>query len=136
MMNPCIEASAPEPYAQPANKVHAVISQQQFEGSWDWTPAIFSTMNITSADLERLDWAAILGIPARNANKSDVTLKKMIVTLAVAAFLQGRFSQDKETWDLVYEKAMTWVQGAVAGIGGDSSKGEAERLAPFASLFP
>jgi hypothetical protein len=130
--------SAPEPYAQPDNKantVHAVISQQQFEGSWDWTLAIFSTMGITAADVERLDWAAILGMPASSDGKVDLKLKKIIVTLAVAAFLQRRCSQEKETWDLIFEKAMTWIEGAVAGVGG-SGKGEAERLAPFASLFP
>lgn len=121
---------------QPENKVHAVISQQLFEGSWDWTPAILSTMGISDADVDRLDWAAILGADSAAIDKSNARIRKIIITLAVAAYLQRRLGAEKETWELVYEKALTWVRAAVAEVGGNASKPDSERLAHLALLFP
>ncbi|KAL1953361.1 hypothetical protein VTO42DRAFT_2960 [Malbranchea cinnamomea] len=118
----------------PKNQVHAVISHQLFEGSWQWDDQVFSIIGITPGDLEKLDWARILGMGAGAAvDQEDEQIKKIVVTLAVATYLDVACADERETWELVYDKALGWADDAIRQSGGDASKKDWEVLR---AVFP
>lgn len=105
------------------NKVHAVIAQQGFEGWWAWTPKILRTIDMTDVDVEsKIDWTRVLGgaADAPQIDKSETTVRRIMATLAAVAYLRVRQAADKETWELVADKAMAWVDGQLGSVGGRS----------------
>lgn len=111
------------------DKVHAVISLQLFEGSWEWTDRIFKIMNIQPKSVESLDWSTILGMStASGLDKGDSNIRNIIATFLVALYLDTKWAEEKETWELVYDKAMGWVDSATTNLGGDISKRDLQPL--------
>ena len=109
------------------NKVHALIALQQFEGWWELTEDLLRIMGIKAVDVESLDWAAILGT-ASCANLRDELARKIVATLLVALYLDVKWPEEKETWELVHDKAVRWADAAVAQFGGDVSKRDLQPL--------
>lgn len=69
-------------------KMHKIILLQKSNGSWAWDQLLANTLGI-SLDLEK-----------QNA----------VVTTALAiAFLQKNMAHEAETWELIVEKAKTWL---------------------------
>ncbi|KAL8838521.1 MAG: hypothetical protein Q9170_002101 [Blastenia crenularia] len=76
-------------------KVHCVIDLQDFEGWWEQSDELFSTleMDVTGARSKR--W----------------------VTVLVVKWLEVKMMAEKEVWDLVVDKAKAWLAGQVMGEG-------------------
>lgn len=113
------------------NKVHALIALQQFEGSWEYTESLLGIMGIKTTDVEGVDWAVILGTTSLVNNQDELT-RKVVATLLVGYYLDTVCAGQRETWDLVYDKAFGWADAAVTRLGGDVSK---RNLQPFLCLF-
>ena len=109
------------------NKAHALIALQLYDGSWKFTEQSFRIMGIKATDVESLDWASILGTTSL-INKQDEQTRKVVATLLVALYLDVKCPEEKETWDLVHDKAMGWVDAAVVQLGGDVSKRDLQPL--------
>ncbi|KAK2783094.1 hypothetical protein FQN52_000435 [Onygenales sp. PD_12] len=112
----------------PENKVRALISLQSFEGSWKWNDALFGIMELSALGVERkLDWASVLGM-GTGVNSKDTKQRSIVATLLVVAYLQEKWAGEKETWELVAEKAMGWAVEEIRKIGGNGAEKKGEEL--------
>lgn len=87
-----------------------LIARQSFEGSWKGITDLLS------------DELGISGLTARNAiNKlvdesklARTKAEKLLSTASVIVFMETKMADDEETWELVVEKARTWLNEAVS----------------------
>ncbi|KAL9635047.1 MAG: hypothetical protein Q9164_003710 [Protoblastenia rupestris] len=87
-------------------RVHAIIARQTFEGSWEYDPKLPSLLNLDESELMM---------------KEQEEKRLIWVTLLVVAFLENKMAAEQEIWDLVVEKAKSWL--ATCGIDFDSPWG-------------
>ncbi|TAQ88134.1 hypothetical protein B7494_g3537 [Chlorociboria aeruginascens] len=84
-----------------ADKVHAVINLQSFEGFWeDLHSSLYGTAYFDFID--ELD--------VMLQGKKNVLEKRALTTLMVVLWLELAMSADKDTWELVVEKARAWLE--------------------------
>ncbi|OAT01781.1 von Willebrand domain-containing protein, variant [Blastomyces dermatitidis ER-3] len=127
--------SEPKESKSPQDKVHALISHQSFEGSWMWEDNVFAIMDLNASEAEKkLDWAAILGKQSGVGSK-DTKQRSIVATLVVLAYLKKKCLDEKDTWELVGDKAMGWAVERIKEIGGNAGQGSDELLRLFDGLF-
>ncbi|KAI0413133.1 von Willebrand factor type A domain-containing protein [Xylaria grammica] len=80
--------------ASSEEKMHALIRLQKFDGSWEWGQPL---LNITGADLSK----------AKNKTREN----SVAATALAIAFLRIRVTDEAESWELVVEKAVSWLAG-------------------------
>ena len=100
-----IRQSTLPPIKTPEELLHYLISLQTFEGSWEWSTALITTLNLNSALL-------------RNEIAAGVH-KKHLTTAIVIAVLEDKLRSFQGSWELVVEKAREWL---------DNEVGDAENL--------
>ncbi|EGC47762.1 von Willebrand domain-containing protein [Histoplasma capsulatum var. duboisii H88] len=123
------------PTAPSQDAVHALIALQSFEGSWQWESNVFAVMELNAADIEsKLDWAAILG-KRTGIDTKNVKQRSIVATLIVLAYLNKKHLDEKETWELVGEKAMGWAVEGIKEIGGNADGGSDVLLRQFDALL-
>lgn len=102
--DPTIEESttavfgASEPRSQPTSALHALIAAQSFAGSFPATPEVLQILGVSAADVERV------------ASEQGVVVE-VVVTQLVIAFFEDKLADERESWELVVEKARRWVDG-------------------------
>jgi len=74
-----------------------IISLQKFEGNWSWDAQLCALLGVSSADASGKD-------PVKST--PDVFATAMVVL-----FLETRLAKEKETWELMVEKARQWMEG-------------------------
>ncbi|KAL8900360.1 MAG: hypothetical protein Q9207_005730 [Kuettlingeria erythrocarpa] len=99
---PAAAAAAPAAPQSANEKVHAVIELQDFEGWWEHSKALVTILGIKVPRARTKEW----------------------VTMLVVRWLEVRMKAEAEVWELVVEKARTWLEGQVMRKG----EGEMERL--------
>ena len=77
--------------------LQALIALQTFSGAWEWNAKLFS----------------VIGVSEGEAAKALPTgVDKTIVTTALAVrFLEGKLAGEKDSWELLVDKARSWVEG-------------------------
>lgn len=113
------------------SKVHSLIGLQTFEGSWVWDQKLFLVTKIDMKET-RYKLTAIL----RNSGKCDVLAgreENVVATLMIMGLLKRDYQDCKDLWELVYEKADTWVQNEVAEM--QSENFDAQSIASWMSLL-
>ncbi|KAH8819448.1 von Willebrand factor type A domain-containing protein [Xylogone sp. PMI_703] len=94
------EEEAPGPKTN-ADKVHELISLQDFEGYWD----VKQEANLSSI----MDIGVNNSLPASPSDISE-DKKNIWVTLLVISFLKEKMVDEIDTWELVVEKGIDWVK--------------------------
>lgn len=81
---------APAPVETP---LETIVRLQSFDGSWTWSDTLKKAMGIDEAQqlaqLSSNDWA----------------------TITVIAFLRKKLAAEEESWELVVNKALVWLEG-------------------------
>jgi hypothetical protein len=73
-----------------------MIALQTFEGFWEWTQGLFEIVGVNEGDV---------------ATKMDKSLDKKVVATALAVrFLEIKLAGEKESWELIVDKAMGWLE--------------------------
>ncbi|WEW59125.1 hypothetical protein PRK78_004594 [Emydomyces testavorans] len=107
-----VESTLDPPYRE-------LILRQAFDGSWEWKEETLKILGVSSDTLEKdVDWPRLLGIGQESIDKQDQNVRAMMITLAAVAYLNKKWQDYRETWELVTEKAMNWVNGKLATMGG------------------
>lgn len=73
---------------------------QAFDGSWEWTEALEKILHVSKAQASKM----VSGV----AGTSDTTV---VATAVVIAFFRKRLASDFETWELMVDKALGWLDG-------------------------
>ncbi len=82
-------------------KMHKLIEMQNFDGSWPSTNALWALVGVEKSKTE-----------AVQVGKDD----KVLATLMAVAWLEAAMKSEKDVWEMVVEKAKTWLEG-VLGAG-------------------
>ncbi|KAL8383441.1 hypothetical protein RB595_010574 [Gaeumannomyces hyphopodioides] len=90
-----------------------IVKQQDFEGSWGWTPLLCTAMGLTEE-------AVLSGLPA------DVAASKVGATVCVVAFLRKKLAGSADEWEMLVEKAVAWLEDQ--GIAVEALLAKAESL--------
>lgn len=96
-------ASSSSPAVDTSDPLQALISLQTFVGSWTWTN-----------DLEK-----VLGVTAKKAGDLKVAENvegDVLATLCAVVFLKKKLADEKETWEMVVEKAEDWLREQVGDL--------------------
>nr|OQO19169.1 hypothetical protein B0A51_12945 [Rachicladosporium sp. CCFEE 5018] len=108
-------ASPSEAPAAPADVLHAIIALQSFDGFWRWSTEVF----------------ILLGV--HPTYDPQLGSQDLMSTAVVIAFLETRMSDRKGVWEMVVQKARSWIwfriveQGSVAMGGAEAVNGLVER---------
>jgi len=84
--------------------LHALIALQTFEGFWKWGNPLFEACGLAEKDVKAL-YASWMG-------GEDV-----LATALAIRYLEVKLQKEKDTWELIVEKARTWVQSKVGDEG-------------------
>ena len=92
-------------------KMHKLIEMQEFDGSWADTAALWELIGVEKRQAEGI-----------GAGKSE---KVMATTMAVA-WLQVKMKAEEDLWEMVVEKAKTWLQGVLKGSSAEKAVSDAQ----------
>lgn len=97
-----------------ADAVERFIELQGFEGYWDLSLNLLNCFfaKISSA---KLSIPSLKGIAAKELSVPAEIQDRVLATALAAVWLQHRLAGEKDTWELVVDKAMDWLRAAVTG---------------------
>ncbi|KAI5296623.1 hypothetical protein KEM52_005574 [Ascosphaera acerosa] len=84
----------------PLGGVRNIISMQAFDGSWAWTSELRSRLG------EALAETMFQGFLRHHRDFSD----DYVATLVAIVYLESKYANERELWDLVVTKARLWLQ--------------------------
>ncbi|KAJ5758932.1 hypothetical protein N7520_006088 [Penicillium odoratum] len=106
--------STSSPPEAPKSKVYSLIELQTFEGSWIWEQQLF---NIIGQGMEEI--RSKVAATLQQSGKRDVLQEReanVVATLMIMGLLKREHQDSKALWELVYEKAESWVHNEVLEI--------------------
>jgi len=111
----------------PLDPLEAIVALQTFEGFWSASDGLLKVIGVGKDQIESAlrkrgeTWAQSL------ATEDDM---KMSITACVIVFLRKKLPGERETWEMMAEKARDWLSVAVGrlGIGADVVEGTLEHL--------
>ncbi|KAK2042004.1 vault protein inter-alpha-trypsin [Colletotrichum somersetense] len=111
-------AKPAQPLQTAAEQFSALVSMQEFSGYWVWSDKLFAVLGISTQVVNTKAEQAVQGIQSSTASS----------TAAVVAFLRKRLADERDSWEMMEEKAVAWLE---AELGDDSEK----LLAALEQLF-
>ncbi|CAH0017883.1 unnamed protein product [Clonostachys rhizophaga] len=89
----------------PSNKLQALISLQTFSGTWLWGSSLEKVLGITA---ERVLSMKLPASVLKHARKEDI-----LATVCAVAFLKKFYPGDKESWEMLVDKAEESVKSQI-----------------------
>jgi hypothetical protein len=96
----------PPPTSPPASPLHAILMHQTFSGAFTFSEALLGSLSIAVRDFEAK--AAADGIEDRD----------VFATAVVVAYLGEKMADEKDSWELVVDKAREWMEEKCRGVEG------------------
>ncbi|KAL1611872.1 hypothetical protein SLS60_000093 [Paraconiothyrium brasiliense] len=92
--------------------LESIITQQLFDGSWKCIkPSLQKEMGIESGDYRKQIDGLVLSEYSLDRGKAEVALSTALIVL----YLESKLADEEETWELIVEKAKTWLGNNVDG---------------------
>jgi hypothetical protein len=103
-------AAAPAATA-PADPLYDLIGLQTFDGYWEPNQTLFAALGITEQKFDEGLATFSQALAGAGQSKSDqTTVKRTWATLLAAAFFETKLATDKDTWELIVDKAKSWIE--------------------------
>ncbi|KAJ5974390.1 hypothetical protein N7481_011600 [Penicillium waksmanii] len=91
--------------------LHALISMQSFDGCWDWHNELLQALGLEAESAKAKLQTRYQDLAGNNSDIWSLPVwKEVLATCLVGHFLQTQLSESKDVWELLKEKADTWVQ--------------------------
>ncbi|CAI7578931.1 unnamed protein product [Penicillium pancosmium] len=91
--------------------LHALISMQTFDGYWDWNNELLQALGLEEESAKAKLQTRYKDLAGNNSDIWSLPVwKEVLATCLVGHFLQTQLSDSKDVWELLKEKADTWVQ--------------------------
>jgi hypothetical protein len=94
------ESSLSPPGASPPDALRRLVAMQSFVGAWTWTSELEEVIGAEQQKLLSLHWPG-----SADDNKDQVS-----ATVCVILFFRKKLSAEKETWEMVVEKAEEYLE--------------------------
>jgi hypothetical protein len=104
------DAPAAPKAAMSVSPLHGLISLQTFSGAWEWNDDLLAVVG------KKLEFDAAF-----------VSEQVMATSLAVA-YMEARLADSKDVWEMVVEKAKTWMGSQIGEDAVDSMVEKAKGL--------
>ena len=99
-------SSTPASAPAPPTTLHSILLHQTFSGAFPFSEALLTSLSVALKDFgER---RALEGI-----DDLDV-----FTTAVVVVFFEGKMAREKDSWELVVEKARQWMEDRCQGVEG------------------
>ncbi|KAF9106041.1 hypothetical protein BGX27_009340, partial [Mortierella sp. AM989] len=98
-----INATECKVFANPVvsiSKLADLVDLQTFEGCWEWQQELFLCINVVILQAEKMC----------NDNGWD---RKVAATALVIVYFETKLEKEKETWELIVDKAKGWLEGEI-----------------------
>ncbi|VUC32839.1 unnamed protein product [Clonostachys rosea] len=89
----------------PSNKLQTIISLQTFSGAWLWGSSLEKVLGITAESVLSMKLPSSV---LKHARKEDI-----LATVCAVAFLKKSYPGDKETWEMLVDKAEESVKSEI-----------------------
>lgn len=86
-------------------KLQTIIRMQYFSGFWDAKKEVLDTIGVTEAR-----FAKLLSTAQVSFGNPAIAREIVATTTAVIVFLRTRLALEQDAWDLVVEKALSWLE--------------------------
>ncbi|KAK7421638.1 hypothetical protein QQX98_002105 [Neonectria punicea] len=93
--------------ADPSNPLQALTDLQTFVGTWTWSETLEKVLGFTKAD------ASKLSLPTAVASHSD--RHTILATACAALYYKKNLKADKDSWEMLVEKAESWLEEQLGG---------------------
>jgi hypothetical protein len=117
------EEQTESPSQEVGTLLQRLIARQSFEGSWTTIPKLLCEEMEISHDAFHA--AADKLVDDSKQGLDRIISEEVLSTAIVVVFLEKKMEDDEETWELVAEKARTWLEDKVS----DDVLGEVWKLA-------
>ncbi|KAF9173487.1 hypothetical protein BGX21_003797 [Mortierella sp. AD011] len=97
------------------SKLEILVELQTFEGCWEWEEQLFSCINILLAQAEKMA-------------KDNGWDQKVVATALAIAYFEKKLAKEKDTWELVTDKAKGWLEGQIGQDQADAALEKAKEL--------
>ncbi|GKT41196.1 WAS/WASL-interacting protein family member 1 [Colletotrichum spaethianum] len=94
------DASRDGSLMSPSDKFSALVSLQDFSGFWVWSEKLFAILGISARDVKSTVEKIVDGSSHSNASS----------TAAVVAFLRKKLAGERDSWEMMEEKAVAWLE--------------------------
>ncbi|KAF9358073.1 hypothetical protein BGX26_002546 [Mortierella sp. AD094] len=86
------------------SKLDILIDLQTFQGPWNWDQMLFKCIGVTATDAEKVA-------------KDNGWDEKVVATALAILFFEKKLAEDKDTWELVVDKARGWLEEQIGQDG-------------------
>ncbi|KAK7429396.1 hypothetical protein QQZ08_003988 [Neonectria magnoliae] len=93
--------------ADPSNPLQALTDLQTFVGTWIWSETLEKVLGFTKAG------ASKLSLPTAVAGHSD--RDTILATACAAVYYKKNLKADKDSWEMLVEKAESWLEEQLGG---------------------
>ncbi|KAF9351152.1 hypothetical protein BGX26_010778 [Mortierella sp. AD094] len=97
------------------SKLEILVELQTFVGCWEWEEQLFSCINILLAQAEKMA-------------KDNGWDQKVVATALAIAYFEKKLAKEKDTWELVTDKAKEWLESQIGQDQADTALEKAEEL--------
>ncbi|KAK1977951.1 vault protein inter-alpha-trypsin [Colletotrichum cereale] len=104
-----VVAKSANPSQSAAEKFTALVSLQEFSGYWAWSDELFAILGVSPQDVKSTAEKTVQGSQGSAASS----------TAAVVAFLRKKLAGERESWEMMEEKAVAWLE---AELGDEAEK--------------
>jgi hypothetical protein len=113
----------------PVDKMHELISLQLFDGSWKPTLSIFALLGIKAEDagFDSQNGRQVSPVPTLST-EADKHKHKFRITALALTWLRTTLPDQEAVWELVVEKAVTWLHAMVGAEEVGNLVREAEKV--------
>lgn len=98
--------------ASSAGALHLLIALQTFEGYWEWNAKLFQALGLDAQTIEGKIQAASSHILNIEPQHEPIPASILATTLALI-FLRKKAADDKDIWELISDKAQSWMDSAL-----------------------
>jgi hypothetical protein len=104
-----LETTVLEP-SSPHDRTMALIALQTFEGSFPLTPALTRLLGLDLGSV-------VTKLSACSVALGEDIKRSLLATLLTVGMLEGKLEEEREVWDLVVEKARSWIEEMSGELG-------------------
>ncbi|KZL79738.1 von willebrand domain containing protein [Colletotrichum incanum] len=97
---PPFPSAPPAASVTPADKFSALVSLQDFSGFWAWSDELFTILGVSFGEVKSAVEKTGHGSSHPNASS----------TAAVVAFLRKSLADERDSWEMMEEKAVAWLE--------------------------
>lgn len=98
----------------PLSLLEALVALQTFDGYWAWSDNLLNMLGLEKTKIGKVLEAT--GVPW-GKTLQDVANRNVVATGCVVVYLRTKLAAEKDSWELMADKAVDWLSASLRGVG-------------------